>query len=720
MAELLSHGTKINRFVLDAEIGRGGMGIVYRATDPALKRPVAIKVLAPHLGADPDALARFHREAELVATLKHSHIAMVYEFGEFDHRPFVAMEWLAGQTLQSVLEKEGPLPLDRSLNLLAQLTDALDYAHRRGVIHRDLKPSNIMIDDDDQVTIVDFGLAWLESAASITASGSILGTPRYMSPEQIEGKAVDNRADLYSLAIIFYEMLAGSPPFDAPSPMSLLHKQVFTEPAPITEANPAVPLSIEAVLTKALSKDPDARFQTAQDLYLAFLPDASTGNYTLAPRNMATLASPQKAPKMKMGLIIGLIVLLSALGIWGYNYFGITDNLPTPVTAKTHFPSTTTATLALSTATAPPTDNSSAEIGHHAWGQGIFDAEHTNFPQIDFIELEENPRWQIEVGKGDETLPLMMGDDFLIVSADDGQVKAVHRADGETLWETRLGERISAPPTILADDESLIVFFPTADGALYALNVSDASLLWRMGRDQLQGIIGGLTLDYTSPLLALTDTGYLYAIDPWNGEIYQTVAQPDITFNQPPTINNAAFFVAGEPRHISAIERVTETIAWQNDLHGEPSTPVLGDEGWGFVVVGTADGWLHAFSSLTGKSVWKFDLGSPIRSIAADWSHVYAASSAGKIYAWNAWENELAWQIDLETNISADLMVDGEKLMVGTETGDIVYLNIDDGEIEETFTRYVDGAVLSLLPIDDGWLFVQTPYNIYAFAPKEN
>jgi len=711
MADLFSPGTKINRFILNAEIGRGGMGIVYRATDPALKRPVAIKVLAAHLGADPDALARFQREAESIAALKHSHIAMVYEFGEFDHRPYIAMEWLAGQTLKSLLEKEGALPLERSLQLLAQLTDALDYAHRRGVIHRDLKPANIMIDADDQATIVDFGLAWLESAASITASGSILGTPRYMSPEQIEGKTVDNRADLYSLAIIFYEMLAGSPPFDAPSPMSLLHKQVFNEPPPITEVNPAVPVSIEATLTQALNKNPDERFQSAHDLRLAFLPDTSVGKYTLAPPS-------GKSTKIKWGLIIGLIALFSVLGLFAVDYFDTSNDAPIPVAIQTQTPVKPSATRMPQTATTPPKENPLPETGHRAWGMSVMDTEHTHFSDVPFSVLETDPRWQIEGGEGSEQLPLMMGDTFIIVSAVDGVIEAVNRVDGEQLWETRLGAPLSAPPVILADEESLIAFFPTTDGALYALNVSDASLLWRMGNDSLQGVIGGLLLDYTSPLYALTDSGLLHVIDPWEGEIYQSTEKFNTTFNQPPSGSNPALFLVGQPNNIYAIERVTESIAWQSNLHGEPATPVLGDGGWGFVTVGTADGWLYAFSSLTGKIVWEFDLDSRVRSIASDGEYIYVASDVGKIYAWNAWENSLAWQSELENGVSAELNIDGTHLMVGTDAGEIIYLSVETGKIDDSRTRYVDDSVLNLLPVDDGWLFVRTPDSVFAFAPQ--
>jgi serine/threonine-protein kinase len=252
MSQPLTPGSQIGRYRLEGEIGRGGMGVVYRAVDPSLNRPVALKLLAAHLGSDPNALTRFHREAALVAGLKHPHIAIVYEFGEHLGQPFIAFEWIEGQTLKDVLTLSGRLPFERASKLFDQLASALDYAHQRGVIHRDLKPANIMIGPQDHATIVDFGLGWLEDAPSITSTGLILGTPRYMAPEQIEGKVTDARADLYSLAVVMYETLAGPPPFQNFNTPALLQQQLYAPPPAITEYNPALPPTLYAGEDKIL------------------------------------------------------------------------------------------------------------------------------------------------------------------------------------------------------------------------------------------------------------------------------------------------------------------------------------------------------------------------------------------------------------------------------------------------------------------------------------
>ncbi|HEY3231719.1 MAG TPA: serine/threonine-protein kinase [Roseiflexaceae bacterium] len=244
MSGVLAPGTQLGHFQIEVEVGRGGMGVVYRAFDPALNRYAALKILAPHLSGDTRALARFHREAAAAAHFKHPHIAMVYEFGEYADQPYIASEWIAGRTLRAVLIDDGRLPLDRALPILDQLAAALDYAHAHGVIHRDIKPANIMISASDSATIVDFGLAWIAATPELTASGSLFGTPCYMSPEQIRGEPLDGRSDLYSLAVVFYELVAGRPPFDDPATPALFYKHLAVSPPPITELNPSLPIAV--------------------------------------------------------------------------------------------------------------------------------------------------------------------------------------------------------------------------------------------------------------------------------------------------------------------------------------------------------------------------------------------------------------------------------------------------------------------------------------------
>ncbi len=702
MSDLFSPGTQVNRFVLESEVGRGGMGIVYRALDPVLKRHVALKVLAPHLGSDAAALARFHREAELVAALKHSHIAIVYEFGEYEQHPYIAMEWIEGRTLKSLLAETGTLPLERSLHLFHQIASALDYAHQRGVIHRDLKPSNILIDADDHATIVDFGLAWLDTAQSITITGSVMGTPRYMSPEQIEGGTVDARSDVYSLGIILYEMLAGTPPFDAPTPTTLFHQQLFTPPTPITEMNPAVPSTVEAALEKALQKKPADRFASAREFQLA-----------LQPETVTNLPAPPRRPVATRRWIIAAAV---AIAVLAGGFFRLNGN-PFAV-AERHTPTETpfapTATPIPPTVAPTPTKPISNQ---REWGRGVRDPLRLNFAEIYTITITTDPQWVSDI-ESDESASLLSGDEFLIVTAPDGLVKAVNRFSGEDVWETRLGANVSAAPTLLMDGDTESVFFPTADGALYALHVPDAQLLWRIGGDQLQGVIRGLTLDYSAPIIAVTDSGLAHRINPWEGTLDQTLADTGQTFVHPPALNDTALFLAADS--IQTVERVTAQTVWQTELPAAASASPLGDGGWGYVTIGTEGGDVLALSSLSGQTVWETKLSAPITDFAANWGNLFALAADGTVYAWQIWEHESRplWVMDLETPITAGAVTTPNVLIVGTEDGQVIFLNAETGEFAENRTLYFDEPVRALLLTDDGWLYLRTDGQIFGFAPE--
>lgn len=266
MSERVYVGNRIGRYEVEAEVGRGGMGLVYRCYDPANGRQVALKLMAAHLSDNDTALARFRREAALVASLKHAHIATFHEFGEWASRPYFVMDWVDGRTLKDELATHHKLPLARCLALFAQLADAIGHAHTHGVIHRDLKPANIIIGPDDQATIVDFGVALLDTAPSLTTTGLIVGTPLYMSPEQIRGQDVDGRSDQYSLAVILYEMLTGQFPYEAISVPAIYHHQLLGQPIPITERDPRLPAAIEAALNRAMAKEPGQRFASVADL----------------------------------------------------------------------------------------------------------------------------------------------------------------------------------------------------------------------------------------------------------------------------------------------------------------------------------------------------------------------------------------------------------------------------------------------------------------------
>ena len=258
--------TQLGRYPIEAELGRGAMGVVYRSTHPRLNIPVAIKVLAEQFSSDPSFRQRFHREAATVASLNHPGIVRVYDFDEDGPVLFIVMEWVEGRSMRSWLEEYGRFSVDVSVDLIQQLLSAVGVAHDYQIVHRDLKPENILISNRGKTKILDFGISKLiDDKHRLTATGSMVGTPAYMAPEQVKGEAIDATSDIYSLGMILYELLHGEPPFTGALP-AVLHSQVFDRP----RASTAIPSQIMEIIWKATAKDRDQRFQTCEGFSGAF------------------------------------------------------------------------------------------------------------------------------------------------------------------------------------------------------------------------------------------------------------------------------------------------------------------------------------------------------------------------------------------------------------------------------------------------------------------
>ena len=256
---------RLGHYVLEKELGKGAMGVVYRGRDSQNNRLAAIKTMALAQAFDVDELVevkqRFFREAETVARLDHPNIVSIYDAGEANGLAYIAMAFLSGRDLVAQTKPAGLLPLTTVLSILARVADALDYAHAQHVVHRDIKPANIMCDPlTDQVKVTDFGIARITDS-SRTKAGMVLGTPAYMSPEQITGKKIDGRSDLYSLGVMLYQMCCGQPPFSGDSLARLMFKITSEAPTDILSINPALPAELLAVINKSLSKTVEGRYQ---------------------------------------------------------------------------------------------------------------------------------------------------------------------------------------------------------------------------------------------------------------------------------------------------------------------------------------------------------------------------------------------------------------------------------------------------------------------------
>jgi serine/threonine protein kinase len=275
-------GETIGKYQVEESLGRGGMAEVYRAYQKNLDRNVAIKIMHAFLADEEGFLARFQREAKAMAALNHAHIVSVYDFDVQDGIYYIVMEFVGGGTLKQRLEalaRQGNrLPLSETVRLVLEIADALAYAHSRGMVHRDIKPGNIMISDEGGAVLTDFGIAKILSGPSFTATGAMIGTPAYMSPEQGMGQAGDERSDLYALGVLFYQMAAGRLPYEADTPLAVILKHV-QDPIPSPEVyNADLPEAIKDVIVKSMAKDPAERYQSANELGHALQGAASSSN----------------------------------------------------------------------------------------------------------------------------------------------------------------------------------------------------------------------------------------------------------------------------------------------------------------------------------------------------------------------------------------------------------------------------------------------------------
>jgi serine/threonine-protein kinase len=262
---MISH---LGRFEVVDKLGQGAMGIVYKAKDHLIDRNIALKTISINLADDNkyEYEGRFFQEAKAAGSLNHPNIVTIYDVGKCDDIAYIAMEFLEGRELRNVLYEDPLLPINQVIDIVIQVAKGLACAHEHGVVHLDLKPSNVMCVGDGQVKITDFGIAIIASSLVRTNTGIVLGSPKYMSPEQVQEKLIDSRSDIFSLGVILYEMLTGNVPFQGNSASDIMYRIVNTIPRPPSEVNPLVPAMLDFIVTKAMAKTPDGRYPDAVEL----------------------------------------------------------------------------------------------------------------------------------------------------------------------------------------------------------------------------------------------------------------------------------------------------------------------------------------------------------------------------------------------------------------------------------------------------------------------
>ncbi|MBC7252680.1 MAG: Stk1 family PASTA domain-containing Ser/Thr kinase [Actinobacteria bacterium] len=309
------------RYRLKEKLGSGGMADVYLADDLLLEREVAVKVLHPQYAADPAYIQRFRHEAQAAANLNHPNIVNIYDWGNEGDLYYIVMEYVEGRDLKEVLRGEGRILPERAAEITAEVCAALQFAHRHNLVHRDIKPHNIFLTNMGQVKVMDFGIAREGNGSGFTQTGVVMGTPQYISPEQAQGRPVDGRSDIYSLGVVLYEMLTGRVPFDDPNPVTVAYRQVREDPIPPSVIDPEIPPALEAVVMKAMAKNPANRYQTAQEMkadLLRFLEGMPVTATPVLPGASAQASATAAEPRRRVPwgwIAAGAAVFLAVLGV---------------------------------------------------------------------------------------------------------------------------------------------------------------------------------------------------------------------------------------------------------------------------------------------------------------------------------------------------------------------------------------------------------------------
>lgn len=413
-----------DRYRVVAQIGRGAMGTVYRAEHVQISKVMAIKLLHRELQENPENVTRFHREAESASRLNHPNTVHVFDFGRTKSGSlYIVMEYVDGDDLAKVLDKDGPMPFGRVAYLVAQVAGSVEDAHAAGIVHRDLKPENIVIAtgrDGETAKVLDFGLAKLFEGtveAQVTSSGTIVGTPYYMSPEQIHGQELDGRSDIYAIGAIMYECVVGKPPFEAPNPVGVLSKHLSEEPLPPSARSPlSVPAEADRIILRCLEKDPGQRYQSAEEVRQALIEYLSTvgdGDWRLSEAGQAPFGSGKRRadgidsmfkPKRRLGWLIALFLSLGGgVAAWQFATRGPAENEPNhSVKDATPLPENVEMEAYLGQRLSEDTgDVDLFEIEHVGTQRRAANIEVSSIPNMDVI---------VEVLRDGHTAPLVVAD----------------------------------------------------------------------------------------------------------------------------------------------------------------------------------------------------------------------------------------------------------------------------------------------------------------------
>jgi len=681
-------GTVIERrYEILEKTAEGGMGAVYRAIDTRLENYVAIKILHPDLARDKKLLSRFESEAKTVAKLRHENIVLVHDTGPVRDTYFIVMDYLDGDDLVDIMSRSGPIPIEEAFSIVAQVADGLSYAHGSGVLHRDIKPANIIVDNTGRAVITDFGIAKAIGSKGQTTAGTSVGTPEYMSLEQIRGKTLDERTDIYSLGIVLYEMLTGRSPFRSDSGISALANVLSEEAKPLEQIRTDLPAHVVQVVNIAIAKDRKQRFASAKEFAEALRggpvkvsPLASTAGAGGKPDKPEKPKPPKGAVRAVPGaesqsqskrrnvtivlltflIIIGVIITIRLFS--GFVMPGRSGPVGPPGPVETVTPAK------------PKTVMFRGNISR----TGIFNTDGVRTYTEDVLTFKTG---------GNILSSPTLSNNLIFFGSADKNLYAYDTKNDKVLWTYKAGAEIYSSPAV----DSGVVYIGSDDGYLHAINAETGTSVWKFKSDKW---INSSPVVSEGVVYVGSWDKNIYAINAKDGKKEWSYKTGGEIFSSP-SISGETIYVGSGDGNLYAIGARYGNIRWKFKTGGKifSSPAVYG----GTVFFGSDDKSLYALTASGGKELWSFKTGGAVRSSpAVSKSVVYVGSWDKSFYAIDMVSGNSKWTLKVGGKISSSPAVAGGVVYVGSKDG---YLYAVDTVNGSELWKYKTGNEVNTSPI---------------------
>jgi outer membrane protein assembly factor BamB len=747
-----SSGSRIGKYLLHEEVGRGAMAVVFRARDEGLDRDVALKIMAPAFANDEASRLRFRRESMAAAKINDPHIIPIFEAGHESGTLFIAMRLVEGGNVQELVRRHGPLQASRAMAIISPIAAALDAAHAHALVHRDVKPSNMLLDvgagRPDHVYLSDFGIAKATlTPGDLTMEGAFLGTPDYAAPEQIEGRTVDGQADQYALAASAFLLLTGKPPFPRDDPRATLYAQTSKQPPALSSRRPDLPHALDGVLARALAKDPSDRFTRCRDfadsmrlaagltMYHADATPATSGQAGRKPPSHAAdpggeaerisddatvircsdgnLAEPGE-PALDARPAPGPLLLRPEAADVRHYYYdpcpqdgrqgaraaaGISPSpAPGPPAPAGNDPGARRGSRITRRAVIIGVAGASA-AGLLAAARGIFGGS---------VPVRK-PAWTYPAGTYVDCTPAVAGG-VVYVGDDSGRVHALHAAHGKVLWveRTARGEYpVFTRPAVARDT---VYAGSSSRQGICALDTADGSIRRRYhwGGDVRSGITVAGGIAYYGSI-----DGSVYAVDTATGKRHWSHPTGGPVQSTPAVADGIVYFGSAD-YYVYALHAATGHVVWKTTTEGfiNSSPAVAG----GVVYIGSGDNLVYALHTAHGGIIWTYATGGQIQfsdPVIAGGT-VYIGSTDHKVYALDAASSRRRWARRLGGRIIGSPVVSAGTVYIGNMDGKFYALDAATGDIQWTYPT--QGAIQRGPAVAGGMVYIGSEDgHIYAF-----